>query len=281
MRTAVLMLSLLLLLGGCKKGNGDNKTEKKSETTTDVDRLHGTWSIKSFAFGKKKPMPIKGKMIFDKKTKGFATVVMGRKRVGTKWWVEGNTLHMQSRRIDKMTFKLEGKTLTLTGRGSTMVLEKQSDKADVTPAKTRLLGELESVLNKLQKGSYRYFSKSWPDKSGTPQPCQFPASVDWTPKGLACDQPKKQFPGGSEEWKAPIWQGVLFMLSSPHKLQVRVTTKGIGNGSTSTLEVRTDRDCDGKFEVRRRVLTGVATPPKNLLNCRVTSSPMTVQNAGE
>lgn len=131
--------------------------------------------------------------------------------------------------------------------------------------------EAVQMLNKIERGAFRYASRSWPDSSGTPQPCQFPKSTNWTPIGSACSSADGKYAPSDAAWNTPTWQALLFKLSDAHYYQYRFISTGKGNGATYTIQARGDLDCDGTyalFEISGKLLTG----PMGILNCRVQKS---------
>lgn len=137
-----------------------------------------------------------------------------------------------------------------------------------TERKARAL-EAVRMMNKIDQGARQYFSRSWSNETGDPQPCQFPKSTEWTPKQSPCKSESKMFEPDDAAWNTGSWQALLFKISDRHYFQYRVTTSGkVGNGMTAKIQARADLDCNGTWSLYEQTLVG-KTAKLNLLNCRV------------
>ncbi|MCA9519832.1 MAG: prepilin-type N-terminal cleavage/methylation domain-containing protein [Myxococcales bacterium] len=132
-----------------------------------------------------------------------------------------------------------------------------------------------TALDKIHKGSFRYYSKSWADSSGNPTPCQFPANQTLTP---VAGNPNACCTDGAADgkcepneaaWTTATWQALLFKMSDKHYYNYMYEGGTVGDNANYTAWALGDLDCDGTYASFKRMGTGRSSGPGNTLNCRV------------
>ena len=131
------------------------------------------------------------------------------------------------------------------------------------------------MLNKIEKGAFRYYSKSWPNTNGTPQKCQFPGGTGLAPHktGHACcndGEADGKCEPQEAAWNNQAWQALLFKISDKHYYEYEFTPSTTpGNGQTYTIWAVGDLDCDGTYASFKQQGTGFTSDANEILNCRV------------
>ena len=133
------------------------------------------------------------------------------------------------------------------------------------------------MMNKVEQGVYRYYSKSWPNTNGTPQKCQFPTSTGITPgvdNAYYCctdGEADGKCEPNETSWNSQTWQALLFKISDKHYYQFdfQQGSTAVGNGATYTIWAVGDLDCDGTYASFKQQGTGFTSDTNEILNCRV------------
>lgn len=130
-------------------------------------------------------------------------------------------------------------------------------------------------LEKIHVGSVRYYSQVWPDSSGNPQACQFPANQALTP---VAGNPNACCTDGAADgkcepneaaWTTPTWQALLFKMSDKHYYNLMYEGGQTGDNARFTAWALGDLDCDGTYSSFKRMGIGNARGPNNTIDCRV------------
>lgn len=142
------------------------------------------------------------------------------------------------------------------------------------------------VLNKIEMGAIRYFSKSWPDENGTPVPCQFPGFQGSTPfadlNGCCTDgEPDGKCEPNEAAWDTATWRALLFKISDKHYYLYEFRTTGPAFDGYKAVAWG-DLDCDGTYAIFGLSADGLADGPNKINNCRVQrASSMVIMNETE
>ena len=129
--------------------------------------------------------------------------------------------------------------------------------------------EAVDMLDKIYKGAASYYGQPRVDSSGNITACQFPESIDWTPKGVACEGDGKRFKADPSPWDEVVWSALNFQISGRHYGQYKIESSGTLGSAKATLSARVDPDCDGKYTVYSRTIQG--DPEGTMAGCKVQS----------
>lgn len=139
--------------------------------------------------------------------------------------------------------------------------------------------EVKRMMNKMEKGLFQYYSRAWPNTSGTPQPCQFPKTAPLTPDNgngpyTCCSdgEPDGKCEPNETAWDTDSWRAQLFKISDKHYYTYGMDGLAFGfaamPGPQAGIYAVGDLDCDGTYSSFMMVLIGDAGTD-GIVNCRV------------
>jgi len=130
------------------------------------------------------------------------------------------------------------------------------------------VAEITDALDKIVKGASFYYTVPHVNEDGMKQPCQFPATNEWSPEGDPCDN-KGKFEAVTDPWITGTWSALNFLMNDDHYGQYRVESSGTLSSATMTVFGRYKNCETGKWITYWRTLTG--DPQANFAECAVGS----------
>ncbi len=119
------------------------------------------------------------------------------------------------------------------------------------------------MLDLIKKGAAAYYAvPRVSDGDGTKLPCQFPASVGFTPNGVSCCDLQNDADNDErcdsrpKVWHGATWSALHFRITDQHYFQYEFTSAGSLSTAIFTASAYGDLDCDGQHSTFQMVVRG-------------------------